>query len=269
MEPNLLRCTIPKKPPIASWNTTKPELWSLSQCLEFFELSDVSQRKVFSAVHLLTEKQGAAKARYWIMGRLTLLIQYFQSEAQAAGLPELPSDTPYPDLYLPIGQMSVTTLMEKLNQAQTWYQKHVADNEDHAELKHAETLKYVILYSLERRLSFLFNHHETQLEHLPHLRRFVKANPHLFSILEKPKLRPFASDTLHLEAFFANIHISPQTSSDGDGENEECDAEEGDQRGPVAKTVYIRDDVKQVEIRFPDSLFKKKATLPANTSCNQ
>lgn len=266
----LLRCTIPKKLRIATWNTCKPESWSLSQCLEFFELSDLSQRAVFSAVYPLEAKKGAAIAREYIIGRLQLLIHHFQDQAQLAGLPECPPDTPYPELYRPIGQMSVNALIERLDRAQTYYQNKVAPHEEYAELKYAETLKFVILYSLERRLSFLFADWETQLEHLPHLMRFVKANRALFSIPEKPKLKPFVPDNPDLQAFLTAMSFQQLPSKDGQsGENmEEKNVEETIEVAPRAKTVSLIQDFKAENIVIPEGLRKKKVAIPENNSLN-
>jgi hypothetical protein len=245
----------PKKPGIASWNTTEPRMWSMSQCLEFLELSDVSQKKVFSDRYPMASKEGAAKVRPSVVALLRGWIQHFENQARLNGLnPEHAIDSPYPQLYCRIGQKTQTALLEDLNKAQTYYQKHVQEGGEYEDLKHVETIKFVLLYSLERRLSLLFHDRDTQCKHLPHLDRFVKMNPKFFSLPEPPKLLPVTLDNPHTLAFFAaTMHASQKPSHDKHDESEEDE----DERDVPVRRTHVVNDVKPKDLVIPDHLLRK------------
>ncbi len=109
MKPKLLsRAIIPKAPVITSWTIIKPDWWPMSQCLEFLELSDDGQERIFTQLQRLPEQQGAAAVRYFVIIRLVMWIKQYQAEV----LNQAPdTNTPYPQLYSPIGQMTPTALL--------------------------------------------------------------------------------------------------------------------------------------------------------------
>jgi hypothetical protein len=183
---------IPGKSTIASWNTTSYNTWGMRPCLEFFGLSDTSQKDAFSRYVQFGPKQGAAKIRPMVLARLKDQILSAKKEAELAGFdPQHIINTPtYTQIYPPLGRLSQDALLIKLNKPQATYQNQIVQGEDYPELDCVETLKFFLLYSLECHLSRLFPTQEAQFKHLPHLERFVLANPELFLIPAAPALPP-------------------------------------------------------------------------------
>lgn len=234
MEPELARMLgpmgprlpykIPGNPTITSWNTTHPNTWAIRQCAEFLGLSDISQKAAFSRFRQLTAKQGAAKIRPMVIERLQGQILIAKAEAELAGFdPQHIINTPtYPQIYPPLCRLSQDELLIKLNKPQATYQKQIINGEDYPELDCVETLKFVLLYSLECHLSRLFPTQEAQFQHLPHLKRFVLANPELFPIPAAPALPPHGlafpatTDPMLLRA----ASMIAELGDDGNGEKE-------------------------------------------------
>lgn len=169
---------IPQKPKVKSWNPlTPPETWTMSQCLEFFELCDATQKEIlFESISTTEPKQGAAKARYMVFNQLVTLISKLQP-------PAVQSSCPYPDLYPPIGQMRALDLVKMTDRAQSCFTSDVKGvKARYGDLKNVEQLRFVLLYSLERHIfGFLSGDRQKQndLSDLPHLARFARDNAHL------------------------------------------------------------------------------------------
>ncbi len=216
---------IPRHLDVITWNTCRPELWSLSQCLEFLELADGSQKKVFYSfaptLDKEVDKEGAAKVRPEVITRLNNWIQHYKkTSAQSSGDPNKIVAEPFPQLYRPFGICSVDTLLYYLNKSQPWFHRLL---KQHTQLQSVARLKFVLLYSLECHLAHLFQHREEQLQHLPHLCRFVKANPSLFDKITDMGLRVVHQVSPKTRAFFERSKVIQNQDSIANSNNVDDD----------------------------------------------